>query len=290
MTKGGRALAKIKLVVTDLDGTFLQSHDVAQPDNVRALRACEAAGVPVCCVTGRSFDLARRPLALGGFHGLCVTSNGCGIQRVETGETLYNNTLCNRDVRKLLEIALRADVHVMAKTAAFGVFCRPLYKDVPRPANEEMRAQWPPEQRPTFYMTETIDEMLEKLGEQTQTVSFHKKNADEMFPGWLYDEVISQGEFSLTSSFAGGLDLEIMPPDSGKRNGVIRLAQMMGIRQEEVMACGDHVNDLGMLRWAGIGVVMGDADARVQAEADYISVPHDQGGVADAIERFVLRR
>ena len=55
------------------------------------------------------------------------------------------------------------------------------------------------------------------------------------------------------------------------------------------MAIGDHLNDIEMLRWAGIGVAMGDSMPEVCAAADYVTSKYREDGAARAVERFVLR-
>ena len=64
----------------------------------------------------------------------------------------------------------------------------------------------------------------------------------------------------------------------------------MGISQNEVMAIGDNFNDLEMLRYAGTGVVMGNADLSLREAADglHTTAANDEDGVAEAIERFIL--
>ena len=55
------------------------------------------------------------------------------------------------------------------------------------------------------------------------------------------------------------------------------------------MAIGDGMNDVAMIRYAGIGVAMGNAKAAVQAAADYVTASNAQDGVAEAIEKFALK-
>ncbi len=55
---------------------------------------------------------------------------------------------------------------------------------------------------------------------------------------------------------------------------------ILGIRQEEVMCCGDGANDIGMISWAGVGVAMDNASDEVKAAADYVSCNFKRGGVA----------
>ena len=58
--------------------------------------------------------------------------------------------------------------------------------------------------------------------------------------------------------------------------------------REEIMACGDGLNDLQMLREVGFAVAMANGAEEVKAAADYITVSNEEDGVAKAIEKFVL--
>ena len=63
---------------------------------------------------------------------------------------------------------------------------------------------------------------------------------------------------------------------------------MLGIRREEIMACGDGDNDIVMLKEAGFGVAMANGEEQVKEAADYITLSNEEDGVADVIEKFVL--
>ncbi len=85
----------------------------------------------------------------------------------------------------------------------------------------------------------------------------------------------------ITSS---GFDvLDIIPKGGGKEAGLSAAARHYGIRREETIAFGDGLNDVGMLRWAGIGVAMGNAPEEVKAEADYVTSPVSADGVKNAL-------
>ena len=100
--------------------------------------------------------------------------------------------------------------------------------------------------------------------------------------------MIMGGEFMLTSS--NEIVLEIMAAGSSKRNGAEQLAKALGIKREEVMCLGDGANDIGTINWAGVGVAMGNASDEVKAAADYVSCDFKQGGVARAVEKFILNK
>ncbi|HLV81194.1 MAG TPA: HAD hydrolase family protein, partial [Chthonomonadaceae bacterium] len=66
------------------------------------------------------------------------------------------------------------------------------------------------------------------------------------------------------------------------------VAARLDVAREETMAIGDHFNDLEVLRWAGVGVAMGNALPEVQAAAGWVTASLEEDGVARAIERFIL--
>jgi hydroxymethylpyrimidine pyrophosphatase-like HAD family hydrolase len=84
--------------------------------------------------------------------------------------------------------------------------------------------------------------------------------------------------------------LEAFNPAVNKRLAVSYLAeQIMSLRPENVMAVGDDFNDVGMLRYAGIGVAMEQAPLAVRTFADWVTTTMEKDGVARAIERWILR-
>ena len=66
------------------------------------------------------------------------------------------------------------------------------------------------------------------------------------------------------------------------------LAETLGLRKDQVMACGDSGNDLEMIRMAGLGVAMANAFPEVKAAADVITLDNNHDGVAAAIETLSL--
>ena len=61
----------------------------------------------------------------------------------------------------------------------------------------------------------------------------------------------------------------------------------LGINREKVICVGDSINDMSMLRYAGMGVAMGNAQDKVKQSADYVTLSHDEDGVANVIDKFM---
>ncbi len=273
----------IKLIVTDLDGTFLQTYHSLNEENVQAVKRARANGVYVSPVTARNWSAAKWSVTHSGFDPLCVINNGAAILDSQSEEIRFENRIISHAAKAILQAALEAD----ASIEVFGPFYSVEYAPT-RIENEMLtawRAEWerkPLSFQPDIRLAHQPQELFEKAKDIAQNITVHGKNLGEL-PGWFFRRVIEQGEFYLTSSHLACID--IMAYGSTKAEGVMRLAGMLGVKQEEVMAFGDNSNDIGMIHWAGIGVAMGDAPEEVKAAANIVAPPHDQGGFAKVLEQ-----
>jgi len=77
---------------------------------------------------------------------------------------------------------------------------------------------------------------------------------------------------------------EIAPAGVTKWSGVAAVAAARGIQSEAICAVGDDLNDLAMVRAAGLGIAMGNAREELQAAADRVVGSHDGSGIADVVE------
>ncbi|MBV9104254.1 MAG: HAD hydrolase family protein [Candidatus Eremiobacteraeota bacterium] len=84
------------------------------------------------------------------------------------------------------------------------------------------------------------------------------------------------------------VECAVLNREASKRNALARLCADFQVSPEHVLAVGDSRNDVPMLRWAGIGVAMGNAPREVKEAVRYVTAGNDDDGVAMAIERFVL--
>lgn len=82
--------------------------------------------------------------------------------------------------------------------------------------------------------------------------------------------------------------VDIISARGGKSEGIRYFCERFGIRQNEVMAFGDAENDIDMLRFAQIGVAMGNAQDCVKKEADYVTADVDEAGIQNALLFFQI--
>ena len=82
--------------------------------------------------------------------------------------------------------------------------------------------------------------------------------------------------------------LEVVPKNVGKDSSLDELLKIIGIQREELVACGDGMNDISMIKYAGLGVAMENAYPEVKEAADVIVPSNDANGVAYVLEKYFL--
>ena len=90
-----------------------------------------------------------------------------------------------------------------------------------------------------------------------------------------------------TATLAGEAFVELLGPGVGKAEALAAIAADRGIAREEVVAFGDHLTDIGMLEWAGLGVAMANGHRHAVDAADEVARSNDEDGVAKVLERLL---
>ena len=104
-------------------------------------------------------------------------------------------------------------------------------------------------------------------------------------PEWMSNKYFKHGtsEFSLQYYFS-----EITKKGINKWVAIEELAKKLNIKQEEIIAIGDNVNDNIMIKNAGLGIAMGNATDEIKNIADYTTDTNTNEGVKKAIEKFIF--
>lgn len=265
----------IKAVFLDLDGTLVGAANTVTPRVRRAVLAARERGCEVVLCTGRS-RVSTEPIADQlGFRGWAIVSNGAVALHLGTREVLCRNLLpiptALHAVRAMLAAGLAPQVYEDAVESA-----RILYHP-DRPVeihNQDRFRPWP--------------ELAERLPFQPACVSsFGPESVLRPAAGRLAGLLPPDAQLQQAGTHAVWC-VEVHHRESGKCGGLRRVTERLGVRPEEVMAVGDHLNDLRMLQFAGVGVAMGSGLPEVRSAADYVTGTLAEDGVAQAIERFVL--
>ncbi len=271
----------IRLIALDLDGTLLDSHKNLSERNRMAIETCIAKGIHIVPCTGRT--ASGIPEAVRSIPGIryAITVNGGKIEDIQTGEIL-DSCLLKKETA-LDVISLVSDRHVMYDfyIGDFTICEERFYHHM-----QEYKIN--PEIQKLLHMTRhPVPDFMEYVKQQNGGIDKVNFFFSDLKEREEIREILKRRSDILVSSSLEN-NLEINAPGASKGNGLLRLASILGLQQQETMACGDGGNDLSMIRLAGVGIAMENGEDEVKAMADFVTLSNDESGVAHAIEKFVL--
>ena len=272
----------IRMVALDLDGTTFNTAGLISERTVKAIEAAAEKGVHVVVSTGRSY--MSLPDHIKDVKGIeyAITSNGAHVNRVGSGEAIYNDYLDPGAVEEIARIKEKtgADLEVFIKGQAYTD--ESYYNDVRDNGCEYRNAEYVLWSRKPV---EDVTGMMLDAKDEIENVNFIYSTLDKMEEA--RPEVESIKNATITSSFQN--NLEVGGPNTSKKTALLWLMDKLGLSSEELMCCGDAPNDIQMAEFAAIGVAVANAWGGLKDHADYITASNDDDGVALAIEKFVLK-
>ena len=275
-------MEKIKMIGLDLDGTLLTDRKEFTDRSKRALRTAIDSGIVVLIATGR--PLTGIPEEIRNFPGMryALTSNGAKVMDVWENRVVDEHLLSAKLAEKALEICGKYDT--LQEVYYDGVCYAPADKRDMIPRYHKNPNMWE-YMRKTRIWVEDIFRMVRESDRGLDKIQMLFADMEERTKAW--QELSEVEGLELVGSL--GYNIEINAAGVNKGSGLVSLGRLLGIRREEIMACGDGDNDLLMLKEVGFGVAMANAEEEVKKAADYITLSNEEDGVADAIEKFALR-
>lgn len=264
---------KYKLVAMDMDGTLLNEKLEISPRTKEAIKKAREEGVVVTLATGRMYQSVlpfaqELDLAIP-----LITYNGALVRDSATGETYYHEPVALEYAKEILAIAESRNLHIN------------LYLDDNLYVKEINR-------RVEFYANianvkaYAVGSLVDFLQDSpTKILSIGEPEELKGLAGEIQEKM--EGKVAVTTS--NPRFLEIISPLVSKGQALKELAQKLGIKQEEVVAFGDNYNDLSMIEYAGLGVAMSNGPLEVQKKANLVALSNEEEGVADILERYVLK-
>ena len=281
------------LIAVDLDGTLLDSSGKVSPRNIKAIADLRDAGFKVVPATGRSWRESRRVFEVIQANGMAVTSGGSVLSDAATGKTIerivIDPALVRRLTLALLERGLLAHL-LRDHDSSCHDYCLVGTGHV-NPATE----WWLKAHEVDVRRVDTVDD-LEKLGfdhvlrvgavESGEVLAPVCAAMREQFHG----HANMQSWSAVTSNSAIGSEthlLEIYCVGTDKWTMIQRLRDRHGLSNDQVFAIGDGLNDLIMVREAGVGIAMQNAHAELRPLAKHIAPHHHDDGFAHVVEHIL---
>lgn len=276
----------IRVVAVDIDGTLTDPQFHVSERNIAALRAAHQAGMQIILATGRRHDYAMPVAHSLGVPTLLVSSNGA-LVRSSDGETLFSECLPASTARKL--------IHHMDQYRGHAVltFDRPGHPGngalVLERADElnQSVSRWMEVNRPYIKFVVPLEDALTEDPLQAMycgTIAFMKQVQGRLEQAAFLDEL------TILKTQYDHRDLclfDILAPDCSKGHALRRWAEHQGIGREQIMAIGDNYNDLEMLEFAGLPVVMANASDDLKQNGWRLTASNSENGVALAVEELL---
>jgi len=270
----------IRIIALDLDGTLLNSDKQLTAGNRAALERAARAGIEIVPTTGRFYGAMPQVIREFPFVRYAITINGAEVADLQTGQVIYKAELpwqqaveimslldtlpvlydCYMDGGAFMTASFWDRIDEMASIHHYRKMLRELRKPVP-----ELKAFVSEQQRG-----------IQKMQFFTNVPELRLKILEEL--PRLFD--------GLSVSSAVVDNVEINQAHANKGEALMALASHLGVPRDGVMSFGDGLNDLSMLRAAGVGVAMANACPEAMEAADHITLSCDEDGVAAAIETF----
>ena len=281
------------LIAVDLDGTLLDSSGKVSPRNIKAIGDLRDAGFKVVPATGRSWRESRRVFEVIQAKGMAVTSGGSVLSDAATGKTIERLTmdpeLVLRLTLALLERGLLAHL-LRDHDSSCHDYCLVGTGHV-NPATE----WWLKTHEVDVRRVDTIDD-LKKLGFDHVLRVGAVERGDVLAPvcaamrEQFHGQATMQSWSAVTSNAAIGSEthlLEMYCVNTDKWTMIQRLRDRHGLSNDQVFAIGDGLNDLIMVREAGVGIAMQNAHAELRPLANHIAPHHHDDGFAHVVEQIL---
>lgn len=264
-----------KVIALDLDGTLTNSRKEVSPRNIKAIHKAAAKGVHVVLASGRPLPgivPVAKEVGLFDVGGYMLAYNGSQVVDCRTGESLIHRALPEEYYPEICRSYREFGVNLLTYSST-GVITEKKEKY----AEMESRIC----RIPLTKVPVLLDAIEGPVGKFLATGEYEKlKNFQAYLQKTFGDRI--------NVFFSETFFLEIVPPGIEKAASLEKLLALLGCSREQLIACGDSMNDTTMVSYAGLGVAMENAQPSLKSRADYITDTNDNDGVAEVIEKFIL--
>ncbi len=279
----------IQLLASDLDGTIVYNHEITTED-LEAVKQLKQTDVKFVVCTGKTYAMTKDVCnILEPAYG--IFGNGTQVINLQTGEEIIRNSITNTQVIDCLEIAKKHNLHVhiyidnkiisqeSLKYMAYRNYV--LYKDQVQFEIVDSMKNYIKKQNPNilkFILSGEKDlrKVKNEIEAKEDVTAIQIKKYGE------YRDKIVDREYEY---------LDIVPKDVTKYQALKQLSLYLKIPFANIMAIGDNINDIEMIKYAGIGVAIGGSYEEVQKVASYVTRNTAKtGGFSEAVSKFIKEK
>jgi len=264
-----------KAIALDMDGTLLSTKNKLTPRAKDTLIQAQKAGLKVILASGRpTFGIMEtaKTLRLKEFGGLIVAYNGGRVIDLRTDEVIHERNLTLEECHSIYDLSRIHKVGLMAYD------------------NNNIIT----EDHDTYIETESKLNNIQINQIPNFKAAVVKGSPKCMATGTPEHLIKVEQEFTAKIGDCFNLFrsmpyfLDIAPKNVSKATALEKALKFLNLNAGELVACGDSYNDIEMIKFAGLGIAIGNAIDELKEIADHITATNDENGVAKAVEKFIL--
>ncbi|MDD3026607.1 MAG: Cof-type HAD-IIB family hydrolase [Erysipelotrichaceae bacterium] len=267
-----------KIIACDLDETLLSTDRSVSQGNIEAIKKARELGVKFVLATGRGFKTVQGTLKELGLDNVkdeyVISFNGGAITENYNNRLLSFNGITFEFARELFNRGLDYDVciHVYSKDVVYGYN---MCDDEIAYLKGRMDFVEIKEDNIDFLK----DEEIAKVLYMNKDINYLNKIEEELA------DITHEADVSYSSNRY----IEFNRKGVNKGAGLRTLAKLLGVAIEDTMAIGDNLNDLAMIKDAGLGVGVANVVTKMKDDCEYITeADHNHDAIKEVIEKFIL--
>ncbi|QIW16383.1 HAD family hydrolase [Pasteurellaceae bacterium RH1A] len=262
----------------DLDGTLLSSSATILESSKEAIKAAQAKGLKVFIVTGRHHTAVRPYYAELGLDTPVICCNGTYLYDFKNDQVLWGNPLTGPQAERLIKAAKAENIHV-------SVYVRDAMTYESLNAHFTKFLKWvnacDESVRPDVHKVENYQDFIDQ-GITIWKVLISDPDLAKM---QKFVENLPLDEFSPEWSWVDRVDITAVGNSKGAC--LAKLLELEYIEPKNVIAFGDNFNDISMLKLAGMGIAMAEAEPEVQAAANLVIGSNNEDSIAQALKQLL---
>jgi len=263
---------KYKLMAVDVDGTLLDSKDNLTDETVRVVKQGIERGLVFAISTGRPIQSIIPIIDKLGLDLPFIAHNGALVIMGKSQKVLYERNLEPSDAEKIFTMGDKYGASVV------------VWVDNKSYANrfDERTRLYEGLSRSKLSLVTDLSELLRNGA--TKVLWHDEPDSIEQYQKEVGKYLSGNVNYHITKP----MFLEFVDRHASKAIALKKLAEHFSIKQDEIIAVGDSLNDISMIEFAGLGVAMANARDVVKEKAGYITLSNDEDGVAHVIKEFIL--
>lgn len=257
----------IKLVVVDMDGTFLDDKKQKSPEYVKVIKELSKKGVQFCVASGRQMGSIKREFKGIEDYVIFIAENGSVVEF--DNEIILHQPIDNK-VRHEIIKKLKKDYSDKKL-----VYCT---KDMSYIDDYDEESK---KNAQTYFPVHTVVDNFEQVEDDPVKISIYSRNG--------YDEDCAEIEKIFSDRVklcASGFEwMDIIRKDASKGNALKLIQKKLNVSTEETMAFGDQMNDIEMIENAKYSYAMENAVEAIKEKANFIAPSNNDFGVIQVLKK-----